>query len=113
MKALFITIIAVMSFNSFASIVCHTPRSNKIFEIKDSKVTFYNEFDKAAKREIASVVARSKSTDKGVTKFVNFENQKHTIHIGDVSHFSDIDDYIVIRAKSGHEMTYPLNCQNK
>ncbi len=113
MKALFITIIAITSFSTNASIVCHTPRSNKVFEIKDTRVTFFNEFDSAAKRELASVVARSKSNDLGVTKIVEFENQKHTIHIADAAHFSDVDDYIVIKAKSGHEVTYPLSCEQK
>lgn len=113
MKALFITIIAVMSFNTQASIVCHTPRANKVFEIKDSKITFFNEFDTTAKRELASVFSRSKSSEKGMTKIVNFENQKHTIHIGDANNFSDTEDYIVIKAKSGHEVIYPLSCQSK
>ena len=113
MKALFITIFTVMSFGASASIVCHTPRSNKIFAIKETRVTFYNEFDTTAKRELASVVSRSKSVDKGMTKIVDFENQKHIIHIADVAHFSDSDDYIIIKAKSGHEVTYPLNCEQK
>lgn len=113
MKALFITIIAVMSFNTQASIVCHTPRSNKVFEIKDTKVTFFNEFDTSAKRELASIASRTKSSETGITKIVNFENQKHTIHIENSSSFSDTEDYIIIKAKSGHEMTYPISCQNK
>ena len=113
MKTLFITIFAVMSFEAGASIVCHTPRSNKIFEIKETKVTFFNEFDLSTKRELASVISRSRSTEKGMTKIVDFENQKHTIHISDAAHFSDSDDYIIIKAKSGHEVTYPISCEQK
>lgn len=113
MKALFITIIALMSFGTNASIVCHTPRSNKIFEIKETKVTFFNEFDLSAKRELASVISRSRSNENGMTKIVDFENQKHTIHIANASHFSDSDDYIIIKAKSGHEVTYPISCEQK
>lgn len=113
MKALFITILTIASFSANASIFCHTPRSNKVFEIKDSRVTFYNEFDATAKRELASVISRSRSNEKGVTKIVEFENQKHTIHITDAAHFSDADDYIIIKAKSGHEVTYPLSCEQK
>lgn len=113
MKALFITIFLVMSFGASASIICHTPRSNKIFEIKDTRVTFFNEFDTTAKRELASVISRSRSSDKGMTKIVDFENQKHTIHIADAAHFSDSEDYIIIKAKSGHEVTYPLSCEQK
>ena len=113
MKTLFITILTVMSFGTKASILCHTPRSNKIFEIKDSRVTFFNEFDTAAKRELASIVSRSRSSEAGMTKVVEFENQKHTIHITDTAHFSDVNDYIIIKAKSGHEVTYPLTCEQK
>ena len=113
MKAIFITFIAFLSFNSFASIVCHTPRSNKVFEIKDNRVTFFNEFDTNAKRELASVASRSKTIEKGFTKVLKFENQKHTIHITDAAKFSDTEDYIIIQAKSGHEVTYPLSCENK
>ena len=113
MKKLFITILTVISFGANASIICHTPRSNKIFEINDKRVTFFNEFDSLAKRELASVISRSKSSGSGVTKIVDFENQKHTIYIANAAHFSDSDDYIIIRAKSGHEVTYPLSCEQK
>jgi hypothetical protein len=99
---------------SSASIVCHTPRLNKIFELKDNNsITFFHENDSSAKREIASMVSRSKITDTGITKIVNFENQKHTIHINDMKKFSDADDYIIIKARSGHETTYPLTCNLK
>ena len=106
MKTLIITILAFMSFGANAGIMCHTPRLNKIFEIKDTRVTFYNEFDASTKRELASVVSRSRSTEKGITKIVNFENQKHTIHITDAAHFSEVEDYIIIRAKSGPTRYY-------
>jgi len=113
MKALFIFVLTMITVNAQASILCHTPRSNKIFEIKDAKVTFFNEFDTTAHRELASVVSRNRTNDKGLTKVVEFENQKHTIHIADAAHFSDVDDYIIIKAKSGHEVTYPISCEQK
>jgi hypothetical protein len=115
MKTLFILLTIVASLQvTEASIVCHTPRLNKIFELKeDSSVTFFHENDSTAKRELASLVSRSKISGEGVTKFVTFENQKHTIHINDTKNFSDINDYIIIKAKSGHETTYPLICESK
>jgi hypothetical protein len=113
MKALSIIICSIISFGANASIICHTPRSNKIFEIKETKVTFFNEFDMSAKRELASVISRSRSNEFGMTKIVDFENQKHIIHIANASHFSDSEDYIIIKAKSGHEVTYPISCENK
>lgn len=113
MKTLFIFIFTMIAVNAQASILCHTPRLNKIFEIKDTKVTFFNEFDKSAKRELASVTSKARPAQNGMTKIVEFENQKHTIHISDVSQFSDVNDYIIIKAKSGHEVTYPISCEQK
>ena len=116
MKTLIILTIAIIASTqvSEASVFCHTPRLNKILELKaDNNVTFFHENDSSAKRELASLVSRNKMSDVGVTKIVNFENKKHTIHINDMKKFSDADDYIIIKEKSGHETTYPLICELK
>lgn len=114
MKTLMLTILTLISFDLSASVVCHTPRMNKIFEVSDKKVTFFNEFENnETKRELASVASRTKSTATGLTKIVDFENQKHTIHISNLQNFSDVDDYIIIKSRTGHEVTYPLTCENK
>ena len=113
MKTLVMTFFALLTFNTEASVLCHTPRMNKIFEVSDKKVTFFNEFDSKAKRELASVASRSKANDMGVTKVVEFENQKHTIHIANMNSFSDVNDYIIIKSRTGHEVTYPLSCEKK
>ena len=113
MKVLVFTFTLLISLNIKASIFCHTPRMNKIFEVSDKKVTFFNEFENEAKREIASIIPKSKPSTKGITKFVDFENQRHVIHIGDKNNFSDVNDYIIIKSKTGHEVTYPLTCENK
>ena len=113
MKSLVITFLALLTFNTEASVLCHTPRMNKVFEVSDKKVTFFSEFDSHAKRELASVVARNKSEAQGITKVVEFENQKHTIHITDMNNFSDVNDYIIVKSRAGHEVTYPLSCERK
>ncbi len=113
MKALVFTFLMAISFASNASILCHTPRMNKIFEIKDNRITFYNEFDAKAKRELASVNALAQKDGNGFTNTVDFENQKHVIHISNLNEFSDFNDYIIIKAKTGHEVTYPLTCSRK
>ena len=113
MKTLVMTFLTLLTFNTEASVLCHTPRMNKIFEVSDKKVTFFNEFDSHAKRTLASVSSRSKNVDMGVTKVVEFENQKHTIHIADMNSFSDVNDYIIIKSRTGHEVTYPLSCEKK
>lgn len=113
MKALIMTILLTVSFASEASIYCHTPRLNKVFKIKDNKVTFFNEFDKDSKREIASVAARTQNVSGSYSSIVDFENHKHSIHIQNVKEFSDVNDYIIIKARSGHEVIYPLTCENR
>lgn len=113
MKSLILGTLLVLSSYANASILCLTPRMNKVFEIKDSKVTFFNEFDSHAKRELASVNSFSQNLAAGFTKTLDFENQKHIIHIADSKNFSDLNDYLIIRAKNGHEVIYPLSCQTK
>lgn len=113
MKTLLLTSLLLISFNSMAAIVCHTPRMNKNFEIKDNRISFFKDEKELKNRDIASLVSRNKNEVKGMTKIVEFENQKHTIHIEDVNSFSDINDYIVIKNKTGHEVIYPLTCNNK
>ncbi len=113
MKSLVITFFTLLTFNTEASILCHTPRMNKIFEVSDKKVTFFSEFDNQAKRELASVASRSKTSATGITKVVEFESQKHIIHIADESNFSDVNDYIIVKSRQGHEVTYPISCSLK
>lgn len=114
MKTMMLTILTILSFNLNASVFCHTPRMNKIFEVSDKKVTFFNEFETHSnKRQLASVTSRTKSTETGMTKIVDFENQKHTIHISDMQNFSDVNDYIIIKSRTGHEVTYPITCEMK
>jgi hypothetical protein len=113
MKSLVITFLTLLAFNTEANVICHTPRMNKVFEVSDKKVTFYNEFDSQAKRELASVVARNKTESQGITKIVEFENQKHIIHITDMNNLSDVNDYIIVKSRAGHEVTYPLSCELK
>ena len=114
MKTLMLTFLTIATFNTQASVLCHTPRMNKIFEVNGNKITFFNESESHSnKRQIASVSGRTISSVSGFTKVVDFENQKHTIHISDMNNFSDFNDYIIIRARTGHEVTYPLTCETK
>lgn len=113
MKVLALTFLMTLSFTASAGVLCHTPRMNKVFEINHDKVTFFNEFDSEAKRELASVQSFSKDIQQGYTKTLDFENQKHVIHISNLNDFSDTNDYIIIKSNKGHEVTYPLTCKNK
>lgn len=112
MKKLALVLGLLISTASFASIECHTPRMNKTFKIEDSRVTFFNDQEINGGREVASVAGiRTKRTAKGFTKILSFEGKKHTIHIDNSSKFSDVDDYMIVKNKRGHEMTYPISCK--
>ncbi len=109
-------ILTVATFLTFigsaqASLICHTARMNKIIEIQDNEVTFFQEGDSNLSRKLASVQSRTKKSGYGFSKTVSFENQKHTIHVKDAKNFSEVEDYIVIKAPTGHEVTYPLTCK--
>lgn len=92
-------------------IECHTPRMTKTFQIANNNVTFYQNDESETRRNIASVnQIRTKRETTGFTKFLKFEGHKYTIHIQDLEKFSEVDDYILVRSKAGHEMTYPLTC---
>ncbi len=117
MKILFLAFLLSVSLGfsvaSSASILCHTPRLNKVIEIKDDQITFFKEGEISASRKLASLASRTKKSMTGFSKTVNFENQKHTIHINDVNQFSEVEDYIIIRSQKGHEITFPLTCEMK
>ena len=112
MKALLILVSMMTMIGAQASIICSTPRMSKAFEIKDEKITFIESNSKESSRRIASInMIRTKYNGSGFTKILNFEGQKHTIHISDKNKFSELEDYLLIKSRKGHEMTYPLTCK--
>ncbi len=113
-KSLFILSVAIFFTyigSTQANLICHTPRMNKIIEIQDNEISFFKEGDAELSRKLASVQSRTKKSGSGFSKTVSFENHKHTIFVKDVKHFSEVEDYIVIKAPTGHEITYPLSCK--
>lgn len=107
MKTLILTLTLLTSVSSFASvkeIICSTPRMDKVFTIKNSKIVMQG-------RDLASVEGvRTKNMGEGFTKYFNYEGNKHKLHINSRTSFSDFNDYISIRNNKGHEITYPLTC---
>tara|TARA_R110000868_G_scaffold379542_2_gene645424 strand:+ start:14873 stop:15241 length:369 start_codon:yes stop_codon:yes gene_type:complete len=118
MKTLFALFLSFIALNSFAAIsassaklVCHTPRLDKAFVVGATQVTFLDESLPAPERQLASIDGiRTKISGNGFTKIVSFEGQRHTIHVANVASPSQVEDYLVIRSREGHELTYPLDC---
>jgi len=114
MKTLFkIIFFFLVAAPLWASITCTTPRESKVLVIKKESVSLSKPYLDESSRSVASTsVIRTKLLGKGFTKVLFVDGNKHTIHIEDQASFSDVNDYLVIRSKMGHEMTYPLNCQD-
>lgn len=118
MKLLLTLIFTLITFSTYAStsaasakMVCHTPRLDKAFVVGATQVTFLDESLEGPERQLASVEGiRTKVSGQGFTKIMHFEGQQHTIHVGNVNSPSSVDDYLVIRSREGHELTYPLDC---
>lgn len=93
-------------------IFCHTPQFFKSFLITKNKVVFLKKENDQSKREIASISSmRSRSTMSGFIKELNFEGDKYLINVSNVAKFSEVDDFMSVRSKKGHEMTYSISCQ--
>ncbi|OUR96244.1 hypothetical protein A9Q84_07755 [Halobacteriovorax marinus] len=93
-------------------IECHTPRMKKSFVIFNNKVSFLEDTERG--RMVASAkTLRTKRKNNGFTKILHYWGQRHEIHVGNVSKFSELNDYLTIRTAKGHEITYPLTCNQK
>ncbi|MDD0851480.1 hypothetical protein HBN50_00165 [Halobacteriovorax sp. GB3] len=102
-----VMLMAIGSKASVKQIKCHTPRENHIFTIKNDRLVLEG-------RNLASTVAqRMRKTATGFTTYFSFQGKKHKLHIDNTNSFSELDDYIQMRSKQGHEMTYPLTCSWK
>ena len=100
---------------SEGSITCEIPRMEKNVVIEKAKMVWVDPDIQGAKREVASLdgqAVRTKFSHSGMEKFMMVDGKKFTIHIENLKQMNEVDDYILIRSKEGHEMTYPISCQN-
>lgn len=119
MKTKLFLLLAMLFINASAKassdrIVCDIPRMERNLIIEKAKMVWVDPDLPAGHREIASIegiAVRTKSTDRGVEKIMMKNGEKYTVHIENVSNMNEADDYILIRSKEGHEMTYPILCQ--
>lgn len=112
LKALFIfTMVSASNIYAAPQIICTTPRESKVILIKETSVALSTPERLLNQRSVASISSvRTKREGKGFTKIIYLNGIKHTIHIENQKHFSDVNDYMVMRSQEGHEITYPLTC---
>jgi hypothetical protein len=103
----------IVTVQAWASITCTTPRESKVLVIKKESISLSRPYLDQGNRGVASASSiRTKVKGNGFTKVLFINGDKHTIHVEDKKSFSEVNDYLVIRSRIGHEMTYPLNCQD-
>lgn len=122
MMAIVMTIAATVSGEVYGSsnllerpIICHTPQVAMAFKINNQNIAFIERSNPGDNlRSIASTEVhnvRTRLTQNGFTKTLQYNNKRHTIHIANSGEFNHFDDYIIIRNNEGHEITYPLDCE--
>lgn len=112
-----IAIVALTSLlfsNAYASIVCHTPRMSKVFNIneQDVKVSIVQNDVENGRGIASNANARTLFTSTGYTKVMQHKNLTVTLHVDDKNNFSELNDYLIVKDQRGHEITYPLTCYN-
>ncbi len=112
-KTIAILLCALITAQSFAGVICHTPRMSKVFHLDQNKVAVFQNDVKNGREVASSNQARTQYTATGFTKVLQHLGHKITLHIEDSKNYSEVNDYLVIRNQEGHEITYPLNCYNK
>lgn len=94
-------------------LICHTPRVNLALKVEHNNILFIRESVDAA-RGLASTEVQNVRTlyrSGSITKVLQYNGDRYTIHIGDQATFSNLDNYMIVRNDEGHEMTYPLSCE--
>ena len=98
----------------FESMICFTPQDRHEVMLNENKLTLIDH-TKPQDRSIASFKGnkniRTKFIGSSLTKVLNQDGYKHTIHIQDIHNFNSFDDYMSIQSPKGHIMTFPLECK--
>ncbi len=97
------------------AIKCYVPRMNTTIAIDNQKIVFLKPSEHNVERKIASITAdnvRSSDIYKSINKHLTHQGLAYSIHIADSANFSEVDDYISIKNKDGHQITYPITCSN-
>ncbi len=92
--------------NAYATnLRCETPRQNVVIKIENNKLKIDGRFP------AETIVQRSKVQGQSKTMIFHAGGDKHTLHIANKDKPSELSDYINIKSRQGHEITYPVNCE--
>ena len=104
-RSIFVLIISFIALSTNAmNLQCSTPRENIVIKLENNNLKFDGRFP------AETVVQRTKLRGKSLSKIFFIAGDKHTLHIENTNAFNEFNDYINIKSRQGHEMTYPMNC---
>lgn len=98
------------------SVECSNDRLAKKWIIDERRIVLQDNFQgDQVKRGLASLSGeirsfRTQLTADGVSKVIQHEGLKYSIHIKNIHSPSEIEDYVAIKNNEGHEIIYPLSC---
>jgi hypothetical protein len=108
-KTLLATLLMTASLSYAApapiKVKCSTPRSNVVIKINGNNLSLDGRFP------AETVAQRTKINGSAITKIFFVGGEKHTIHLNDKNNFNELEDFVNIKSRKGHEMTFPLNCK--
>lgn len=107
MKKIIITL--MLTSLSYAAtplkVSCSTPRNNVAIKIDGDKLSLKGRFP------AETIAQRTKQVGNSITKVFFLAGEKHTIHLENKNQYSEFDDFINIKTRKGHEITFPLHCK--
>jgi hypothetical protein len=98
------------------SLKCTCDRLAKSWVIEQGRIVMHSEGHTQGVRQIASELNeirsfRTQLTSQGVSRIINHNGLKYSIHVNNLNSPSELDDYVAIKNGEGHEVVYPLNCK--
>lgn len=90
-------------------IICTGPREAETILISQAgNLSFQRHLDRSPSSVLNSGPVQR--VQNGIRKIFQHQNYQYQVVIKDLSQFSEVDDYLSIRSKQGHQITFPLYC---
>jgi len=105
------------SLNLAKGIKCETLNGEKSFIIRPNSISFITDENEnlngLPQRSISSTIqnVRTQKMAKGFVKYTKYLGMNVKICLENLEGPSEINDYISMTSKEGHQITYPLICQ--
>lgn len=117
MKLFIFSVLLLLSFFAQAKTAerlhCKTQNMEKEFDLYQDKIAFYEDSvqNKNLDRKVASIQLLRTGGGQHLFKMFKYEGDVYTVEVKNLNKLDWTSDYLSIRSKKGHEITYPIKCQ--